>query len=439
MAKRGIDISTHNGNIDLNALKNQIDFVIIRVGYGTKGTIDPKFRRNADLCKQLGIPFGFYWYSYALNEYGAEQEANAFLNAIAPYKDSYSYGCWFDMEDADGYKRKNGMPSNSTLRAICNRFCSIVQSQGYYVGIYASSSWFANQLAGPEINKYDKWVAQWPTSGGRQRGLNVQASERTDKTMWQFTSMARFSGYNGNLDANYAYIDYPALIRGIPSQGGEVQPPVIPSKSNEQIAEEVKAGMWGNGQDRENALRAAGYDYNAIQALVNQSYGGNATHDKTYTVKSGDNLSKIASQFGMNWKDLAALNNIAGPKYLIYPGQVLKITGSTSSNTSSNTSTSTYTVKSGDTLSGIGNKLEINWKDLANINDITSPYTIYPGQVLKIKGSTNNTVASKTYTVKSGDTLSGIGAKLGVNWKDLAAKNGINSPYTIYPGQTLKY
>ena len=63
MAKRGIDISAHQGNIDLGALKGQIDFVIIRVGYGTKGTIDNKFKRNADLCRSLGIPVGFYWYS----------------------------------------------------------------------------------------------------------------------------------------------------------------------------------------------------------------------------------------------------------------------------------------------------------------------------------------------------------------------------------------
>ena len=60
MAKRGIDISAHQGNIDLAAMKNNIDFVIIRVGFGTNGTLDTKFKRNADLCKQLGIPFGFY-------------------------------------------------------------------------------------------------------------------------------------------------------------------------------------------------------------------------------------------------------------------------------------------------------------------------------------------------------------------------------------------
>ena len=157
MARLGIDISAHQGDIDLAALKrNGVQFAIIRVGYGTKGTLDSKFRRNADLCQSIGLPFGFYWYSYALDVNGAAEEARHFLNAVAPYKDSYSMGCWFDMEDADGYKRRNGMPSNSTLRAMCAKFCEIVENAGYYAGIYASQSWFNNQLNGGEINRYDK-------------------------------------------------------------------------------------------------------------------------------------------------------------------------------------------------------------------------------------------------------------------------------------------
>ena len=207
MAKRGIDISAHQGNIDLEALKGQIDFVIIRVGYGTKGTIDNKFKRNADLCRSLGIPVGFYWYSYALDVEGAKKEAKAMLNAIAPYKDIVKFGVWFDMEDADGYKKKNGMPSNQTLRQMCAAFCEAIETSGYYAGIYASESWFKNQLNGSEVKPYDKWVAQWPTSGGKQTGLSTSASKRSDVHLWQFTSQGRFSGYSGNLDTNYAYLD----------------------------------------------------------------------------------------------------------------------------------------------------------------------------------------------------------------------------------------
>ena len=209
MTKRGIDISAHQGNIDLSTLKSQIDFVIIRVGYGTKGTIDDKFRRNSDLCEQLGIPYGFYWYSYALDVAGANKEAYAFLNAIAPYNPTY--GCWFDMEDADGYKKRNGMPSNSTLRDICYEFCDIVERAGYYTGVYASASWFDNQLAGDRLSRFDKWVAMWPTKNGNQRGLDVNPDEKSGWSMWQFTSQGKFNGYAGGLDTNYAYHDFPNL------------------------------------------------------------------------------------------------------------------------------------------------------------------------------------------------------------------------------------
>ena len=287
MAKRGIDISAHQGNIDLAALKNQIDFVIIRVGYGTNGTLDQKFKRNADLCVQLGIPFGFYWYSYALNVEGARKEALAFLNAIEPYKDKYSYGCWFDMEDADGYKKRNGMPSNETLRQMCAMFCKIVEEAGYYVGVYASASWFNNQLKGNELTPYDKWTAQWPTSGGKQKGLNTSPDSRSS-SMWQFTSAGRFSGYNGNLDTNYAYYDYPSLIRGIqPQPKPEPEPQPQPKLSVTDIAKKIinepNYGGYGTGETRFAKLRAEGYDPQEVQNKINELCGVQPSQNKTIT------------------------------------------------------------------------------------------------------------------------------------------------------------
>ena len=349
MAKRGIDVSAHQGNIDLATLKNNgVDFVIIRVGYGVSGTLDTKFKRNVDLCVANGIPFGFYWYSYALNVDGARQEARNILNAIAPYKDTYSYGVWFDMEDADDYKRNHGMPSNQTLREMCAAFCSTVEAEGYYVGVYASQSWFSNQLAGSELKPYDKWVAQWPVSGGKQRGLDVRPEERNNMTLWQFTRDGWFNGYNERLDTNYAYIDYPALIRG-----GQPtpQPAPKPQKSNAEIAQEVIEGKWGNGQERKDRLTAAGYDYNAIQSIVNDmcSGGGEGTPSTTYTVKSGDCLP-----------------------------------GAGSSTPSSSVSYKTYKVQSGDTLSGIAAKYGTTYQKIAELNGIANPNLIYSGQVLKI-------------------------------------------------------
>lgn len=256
MSKRGIDISAHNDNINLSALKSQIDFVIIRVGYGTKGTIDKKFKRNADLCVTLGIPYGFYWYSYALNVNDASKEADAFLKAIAPYNPTI--GCWFDMEDADGYKKKNGMPSNQMLKDICYKFCETVENAGYYTGIYASQSWFNNQLAGDRLSRFDKWVAQWPTSGGKQKGLSVNADSKSGVSLWQFTSEGRFSGYDGVLDTNYAYKTFPnPKSHGTDPQPAPSTEPVQPVQSTHSINEVVKINGIYTSSDSNEKLNPA--------------------------------------------------------------------------------------------------------------------------------------------------------------------------------------
>ena len=409
MAKRGIDISAHQGNIDLAALKNQIDFVIIRVGYGVSGTIDDKFKRNADLCKSLGIPFGFYWYSYALDESGAKKEAEHILNAIAPYKDSYSYGVWFDMEDADGYKRKHGMPSNSTLRAMCAAFCKKVQDAGYYTGVYASSSWFNNQLNGSELDKYDKWTAQWPTSGGKQTALNTSSSKR-NSSLWQFTSQARFSGYNGYLDANYAYYDYPSLV------GNVVSAPSTPESSISgttlELVKRTMNGEFGDGDARKSAL---GDRYNEVQEMINHiaSVSAETLAEEVKAGKYGNGETR---------------KTVLGNRYT----EVQDIVNGSSSSSSS----STYTVVSGDTLSGIGSKLGVDWKSIASANGIGSPYTIYPGQKLTIPGGASSN-SSITYTVKSGDTLSEIAKKYNTTVSKIASDNGITNTNLIYVGQKL--
>ena len=97
----------------------------------------------------------------------------------------------------------------------------------------------------------------------------------------------------------------------------------------------------------------------------------------------------------------------------------------------------TYTVRSGDCLSTIAQRFGVSWGSIATANGIYSPYTIYPGQVLNIPGSSVNVVQSKTYTVRSGDCLSTIAHSFGVSWASIASANGIYSPYTIYPGQVL--
>lgn len=381
MAYKGPDISAWQGNIDIKTLASQVDFFIFRCYAGSSK--DSKVDRNVNLCIEAKKPYGLYIYSYALNTAQAKEEAQRVVNLANSYSIKPNF-LVIDMEDADGYKRKYGMPSNQTLRDICTEECEIFENAGYYAMVYASSSWFKNQLAG--LTAYDKWVAHWPTSGGKQKGNNVDPSGENANNcgIWQFTSEGTLNGYSGRLDMNYGYKDF--IVKGF--EGGNTPAPApkpTPTKSNEEIAEEVKAGLWGNGEDRKNRLTAAGYDYNAIQDIVNASYNKPQDTITYYTVKRGDTLSGIGSKYGVAWKDIAALNNISGPNYIIYTGQTLKIPVKGGSTPKPSTPTyKTYTVKSGDTLSGIGQKTGKNWKDIASLNGIKSPYTIYPGQVLKL-------------------------------------------------------
>lgn len=154
---------------------------------------------------------------------------------------------------------------------------------------------------------------------------------------------------------------------------------------------------------------------------------------KTYTVKSGDTLSSIATRFNTTYQDLARINNIASP-YVIYPNQVIKIKGDNTVANSTSNSATTYTVQSGDTLSGIANKYGMTTSQIASLNGIANWNYIYIGQVLKVNGT-----ASKTYTVHSGDTLSGIANKLDVSVSYLVSNNGIHNANLIYVGETLNY
>lgn len=343
----GIDISEHNGDINLEPYKGQ--FVIIRVGYGNF-TKDKKFERNVRECKRLGIPFGVYHYSYALSKEGAKREAAAVLKAIEPYRNDIKCGVWFDMEDADGYKHVNGLAINhDTIAPMCYEFALAVENAGYYSGIYTATSWL--QYISGTCDRFDKWVANWGTNNG-----TLQSDTSKYGTIHQYTSKpldknimyADISRYNvgkkpeapkNPLDAfadsqlaekvlNGEYGNGDARKNALGARYDAVQA-IINSrlkpakKSNEEIAKEVLAGQWGNGEDRKNRLTAAGYDYNAIQNVVN-SMVQPKVQEVYCTVKAGDTLSGIAARYGTTYQAIARLNGISNPNR-IYAGQRLRV------------------------------------------------------------------------------------------------------------------
>lgn len=169
--------------------------------------------------------------------------------------------------------------------------------------------------------------------------------------------------------------------------------------------------------------------------------GGTTTSggDTVYTVKAGDTLSGIATKYGTTYQKLAAYNGISNPNK-ISVGQKIKIPGAGSSgSTSAGGGDTVYTVKAGDTLSGIAAKYGTTYQTLASYNGISNPNKISVGQKIKIPGSSSGG-GTRTYTVKSGDSLWAIAAKQlgnGSRYKEIKSLNGLTSD-TIYAGQVLK-
>ena len=98
----------------------------------------------------------------------------------------------------------------------------------------------------------------------------------------------------------------------------------------------------------------------------------------------------------------------------------------------------TYTVRAGDTLSGIAAAHGTTWQELQRINGIPDANKIYPGQVLKLPGGGKPAPQKRTYVVRSGDNLSAIAARYGTSWQALAQKNNLANPNLIFPGQVIR-
>lgn len=253
MERKGIDVSTYQGDIDWDKVKRAgIEFAIIRCGYGSDiaSQDDNKFSRNVEGAKRVGIPYGVYLYSYADTDEKLQSEIKHVLRLI---KGLNPFCVYFDMEDASTIGL--GKPR---LTQYGLTFCKAIKDAGYVAGIYANQNWCRNYL---DIKKFEDagysiWCAKFAES---------KPSINASFDIWQHTSKGRVDGINGNVDQDIMYKDL------LPATPAPAPAPAVKLNA-EQLATNIIRGDYGNGADRINKLKSLGYsiaEINAAQSVVN--------------------------------------------------------------------------------------------------------------------------------------------------------------------------
>lgn len=194
----GIDISKHNGTIDWNAVKNAgVNYVILRCGYRGSATgvlvEDEKFRSNIQGAQAAGLKVGIYFFSQAVNEVEAVEEASLTISLIRNYK--ITYPVYMDVEAANG--RADGLDA-ATRTKVIKAFCETIRNSGYTAGVYANKTWLSSKMNVGSLGSYKIWLAQYaatPTYNGRYE-------------MWQYSSSGKIAGIPTKVDLNISYMSY---------------------------------------------------------------------------------------------------------------------------------------------------------------------------------------------------------------------------------------
>jgi GH25 family lysozyme M1 (1,4-beta-N-acetylmuramidase) len=205
---KGIDISYHNGEIDFSKLKTQVDFIIMRSGYGTQTTNskEVKFDIYYEEAKKQNIPVGTYWYCYATTPEEALEEAKTFLNKVKGKK--FEYPVFYDVEEKNILSTGKENVSN-----IMRAFLEEVEKNGYLVGIYCSAYYLTNLVDDDIKNKYEIWVAQW--------GQNRDKPRYDGKwDIWQYTSDGQMEGIQSQrVDLDFSNKNYEEIIKSSGKNG----------------------------------------------------------------------------------------------------------------------------------------------------------------------------------------------------------------------------
>lgn len=196
----GIDVSRHQGDINWDSVNPYIDFAMIRAGFG-KNNIDGKARRNVSECERLGIPYGLYWFSYALHPEMAKKEAEYLINFIGEHKPDYPIVYDFEY-DAVTHATKNGVSINRQFVLDCTEeFCRTLEEHGFYAMFYTNQDYYQRYYQASKVaEKYDMWYARYAQSAGRK------------VTLWQYSDKGKLPGISGYVDLDRTERNYPLIM-----------------------------------------------------------------------------------------------------------------------------------------------------------------------------------------------------------------------------------
>ena len=333
---KGIDVSTWQGNIDFAKLdKSKVEFALCRASFGwEQNQEDNRFDRNIKGFQSLGIPCGAYHYSYATNVEEALKEAEYFLSCIKGYK--FELPVYYDMEE-----NSIAALGKANCTEIAKAFCEKIKSEGYLVGIYTNPNWLKNHLDYEQLKDYELWLASWGAS-----------KPSYSCGIWQYGvgSAGTIVGINGEIDLNYMYTNYPAIIKKAGYNG------FTSTNNTETVSNPINSDLKVG--DRVTVIKAVNYDTNEPFVVYDNA---------KYTLIE---LVRDRAVIGIG-RDVTAAVNV---KYL------KKYTEATS------TAGVTYhIVKQGDTLSYIAYKYNTTVDALVKLNDIVNRDLIYVGQKIRVR------------------------------------------------------
>ena len=355
------------------------EFTIVKLG--GSGGFEGEHYQNPKASAQLATASksgqdvaGYFWGQFGSDRLLAQKMAR--YAAADAHRTGLKQGAAIALD----YEQGASMSSTANTDAIIE-FMSAIKDAGYKPLLYSGAYYLKRYVDIERIGKQFGtclWVASYKTTGLQLAPDFAYFPSMNYVAMWQFAD--NWHGTDGN-------VELVSVIKGDVKNNVTVKPTVTVSGSH-------------------------------------------------YTIQSGDSWWSIANRFGMDMYQLAQLNGMS-INNVIHPGQKIKVKGTIKNGAKpvKNTNISSYVVKPGDSWWSISAKYGLSMYTLAQRNGKTIYTVIHPGDKLTISGQT----ATRAYTVRRGDTLSGIASRLGTSVSSLASRNHISNPNLIFVGQRLSY